>query len=410
MQAEIITIGDELLIGQITDTNSKWIAQELNKIGVSVHEITSIQDSKEHIIKTLDKVDKTVKLIIITGGLGPTNDDLTKLTLTEYCNDKLIHYPEIETHIKFLFDKIKYRHTAADLEQASLPEKATIFKNKQGTASGMWFEHNQKIIISLPGVPNEMKDLMKNSVLPKLQNDFKLPFIEHKTIRIYGVGESNLAHKLEQFEAQLPKNITLAYLPSYGITRLRLSGKNTNKKELESLFKQQFNLLKNKLKGLKIGYEKLEIHKIIQQKCIATKKTLAVAESCTGGNISKIITSNPGSSAYYLGGIISYHKDIKEQILHISNKTITNHSVVSEQVAKEMAKNVRTLLKSDYGIATTGNAGPTTDKTDETVGVVFIAIASDKKTIVKKFNFGQSREKVIQKASIKAFEMFLDFI
>lgn len=410
MQAEIITIGDEILIGQITDTNSKWIAEELNKIGISIHQITSIQDSKEHIIETLDKVDKTVKLIIITGGLGPTNDDLTKHTLTEYCHDKLVHYPEIETHIKQLFSKIKYRYTAADIEQATLPEKATIFKNHLGTASGMWFEYNNKIIVSLPGVPNEMKGLMTNAILPKLQSNFNLSYIKHKTINIYNIGESNLSAKLTSFEKQLPKNLTLAYLPSYGNTKLRLSGNNTDKEKLETIFTYQFNKLISELNGLNIKNSVNKIEEIVHKTLREKKITLGLAESCTGGNIAKMLTAMPGASTYLKGGIVAYNKTIKENILKVPNKIIQEFSVVSEQVALEMAKNTLKILHCDYAIATTGNAGPTTDETDETVGVVFIAVANNKKTVVKKYNFGQPREKVIQKTSIKSLELLLKFI
>lgn len=239
MQAEIITIGDEILIGQIVDTNSKWIAEQLNGIGVSVHQITSIQDNKQHIINAIDNAKINSNIIIITGGLGPTKDDITKHTLTEYFNDTLILNTDIETHIKQLFAKIKYQYTDLDLQQSMLPSKAKIFKNKLGTASGMWFFEKQKgknqepiIIISLPGIPNEMKGLMKHKILPKFQEKFNLPFILQQTLITYGMGESNIAKRLESFENKLPQHIKLAYLPSYGKTRLRLSTKGYDKATL----------------------------------------------------------------------------------------------------------------------------------------------------------------------------------
>jgi nicotinamide-nucleotide amidase len=406
MQAEIITIGDEILIGQILDSNSKWIAEELNKIGVSVYQITSIQDDKEHILNAIRQAEEQVDVIIITGGLGPTKDDITKHTLAEYFNDKLILHTDIQEHIKMLFAKIKYEYTELDLLQAMLPEKATILKNYFGTASGMWFNENNKVIISLPGVPNEMKGLMKHGVLPKLQNEFDLPFIIHKTIYTFGMGESKIAKRLENFEENLSKQIKLAYLPSYGKTRLRLSVKGKNKEQLKNLMQESYEELSKLVEDISIGEENGEpIEKIIGQLLNKNNKTLALAESCTGGNIAKMITSVTGSSQYFIGSIVSYNARIKTEILKVKQETINKHSVVSKQVAKEMVENIKNIYKTDFAIATTGNAGPTTDKTDKTVGDVFISIATPKETIVKFYNFGQPREKVIEKASVKALEL-----
>lgn len=417
MQAEIITIGDEILIGQIVDTNSKWIAEQLNGIGVSVHQITSIQDNKQHIINAIDNAKINSNIIIITGGLGPTKDDITKHTLTEYFNDTLILNTDIETHIKQLFAKIKYQYTDLDLQQSMLPSKAKIFKNKLGTASGMWFFEKQKgknqepiIIISLPGIPNEMKGLMKHKILPKFQEKFNLPFILQQTLITYGMGESNIAKRLESFENKLPQHIKLAYLPSYGKTRLRLSTKGYDKATLESEFNTAIYSLKQLVKDILIGLENKNIEVEIGKLLTKKGKTLSIAESCTGGNIAKLITTIPGSSAYFIGSIVSYNVRIKTEFLQVSGKTIQKHSVVSLAVAKEMAENIKRIYKTDFAIATTGNAGPTTDKTDKTVGVVFIAIATPTKTIVKEFNFGQPRERVIEKASIKALEMLYTYL
>ena len=418
MQAEIITIGDEILIGQILDTNSKWIAEQLNQIGILVYQVTSIQDDKQHIIDALDRAKINSDIIIITGGLGPTKDDITKHTLTEYFKDELVLNKEIETHIKALFTKIKYQYTDLDLQQALLPTKAEILINHLGTASGMWFEketrvkkQEQRVVISLPGVPNEMKGIMKNYVIPKLQETFDLPFILHQTLITYGMGESQIAKRIENFENNLPQHIKLAYLPSYGKTRLRLSTSGKDKLILEKEFEKQISLLSELVKDILVGKEndnplEIEIGKILSK----NKQTLATAESCTGGNIAKMITAIPGSSAYFIGSVVSYNARIKTEFLQVSQKTIDKYSVVSKEVAKEMAENIKRIYKTDFAIATTGNAGPTTDKTDKTVGIVFIAIATPTNTIVKEFNFGQPRERVIERSSIKALEMLFKLI
>jgi len=408
MQAEIITIGDEILIGQILDSNSKHIAEELNKIGVSVYQITSIQDDKEHILMAIRQAEENADIIIITGGLGPTKDDITKHTLAQYFKDKLVMHNDIQEHIKMLFAKVNYQYTNMDLQQAMLPEKATILKNYLGTASGMWFNEHDKVVISLPGVPNEMKGLLKHGVLPKLQATYNLPFILHKTLITYGMGESKIARRLENFEDNLPAQIKLAYLPSYGKTRLRLSAKGTEKESLEKLMQNAVTELAGLVSDILLSEEDNElIEKIIGKKLIKNKQTLAIAESCTGGNIAKMITAIPGSSQYFIGGIVSYNARIKTDVLKVKQKTIDKYSVVSEQVAKEMAENIRSIYQTDFAIATTGNAGPTTDKTDKTVGDVYIAIATPNKTMVKFYNFGWPREKVIEKASIKALELLL---
>ena len=408
MQAEIITIGDEILIGQILDSNSKYIAEELTKIGISVVKITSIEDKKEAILNAIRHAEEIADIIIITGGLGPTNDDITKNVLTEYFDDKLVKYKEIENHIIDLFKKINYQYTNLDLEQAQLPERAKIFKNEYGTASGMWFKKNDKVVISLPGVPVEMKGLMQNNVLPELQKQFKLPFILHHTIETYGEGESNIAKRLVAFEKDLPKGISLAYLPSYGKTRLRLTIRGTNyektKKKLENQVKKLVKLIDDIAVLGNSNTIEQEILRVFKEKNL----TLATAESCTGGKIASKLSAVPGASGYYKGTIVSYSAEIKINVLKVSEKTIEKYSVVSAEVASEMAKNVLKLFKTDFAIATTGNAGPTTDKTDKSVGEVFIAIASANDLMVKEFNFGQPREKVIEKASVTALKMLLN--
>jgi len=406
MQAEIITIGDEILIGQIVDTNSKWIAEQLNEIGISVYQITSIQDDKAHILKAIAEAEENVNIIIITGGLGPTKDDITKHTLVSYFKDKLQMRDEIATHIKELFAKINYQYTDLDIQQALLPEKAIILKNYLGTASGMWFDKNGKVFISLPGVPNEMKGLIKGAVLPKLRKKFQLPFILHKTVQTIGMGESRVAQRIETWENELPNYIKLAYLPSYGKLRLRLTAKGRDKELLEKTIKEEIEKLQSFIGDIIVGLEEKEsIEYLIQKLLLKNKHTLSVAESCTGGNLSKMITSVAGASQIFNGSVVVYSAKAKKEILHVSSQVIEKFSVVSAEVASEMAVNCKKLFDTNYAIATTGNAGPTTDKTDKTVGVVFIAIATPNEVFVEEFYFGQPREKVIERTSVKSLEL-----
>jgi len=406
MQAEIITIGDEILIGQITDTNSKWIAEQLNNIGVSVYQITSIQDEREHIIKAIAEAEENADIIILTGGLGPTKDDITKHTLASYFNDELIFQEHIASHIKDLFAKINYAYTDMDLQQALLPSKATILKNHWGTASGMWFENNGKVIVSLPGVPNEMKGLMRDHVLTQLQESFHLPYIIHKTLLTYGMGESNVSRRIENWETNLPKMIKLAYLPSYGRLRLRLTAKGDHKEILEKSLSEEIGKLQKIIDDILVGFDETETIEESLNKLLTNKgQTLSIAESCTGGNIAKMITSVPGASKFFRGAMVTYSAKVKSEVLHVSKRTIEEFTVISEEVAKEMALNCKKIFKTDYAIATTGNAGPTTDKTDKTVGVVFIAIATPNEVSIEEFNFGKPREKVILRASVKSLEM-----
>ena len=406
MNAEIITIGDEILIGQIVDTNSAYISKELNNIGISVYQITSVQDDKQHILKALKEAEENVDIVIITGGLGPTKDDITKHTLCEYFNDKLTMHRDVQEHIKYLFAKIKYQHTDLDLQQAMLPSTSTILKNNLGTASGMWFYERDTVFVSMPGVPNEMKGLMKYDVLPKLQKMFDLPIIIHKNIITYGMGESKIAERLSTWENKLPAEVKLAYLPSYGKTRLRLTAKGKNREQLEEAIEKELKALTTLVSDIIVGFdEEASIEAMIGKLLLKNKKTVATAESCTGGAISKMITSVPGASAYFVGSIVSYNERIKTEVLNVSPDTIKKHSVVSEEVAIEMAMGIQQLYKVDYAIAVTGNAGPTKDKTDTSVGVVFIAIATPERVFVREFNFGQPREKVIQRTSVKALEL-----
>ncbi len=406
MQAEIITIGDEILIGQITDTNSKWIAEELNKIGVSVYQITSIQDDKQHILKAVKEAEENADIVILTGGLGPTKDDITKLTLAAYFDSDLEINEAIVAHIREIFSKANYPFTEVNRLQALLPTKCTALKNNYGTASGMWFETNGKIVVSLPGVPNEMKGLMAEEVLPKIQQKYELPFIIHKTVMTYGMGESMVAEKIESWEDALPPFIKLAYLPSYGRLRLRLSAKGFDESELENGLETEISKLYAIIGDIIVGMQESETIEVSVGKILTEKGlTLATAESCTGGAIAKRITSVAGASAYFVGAVVSYSESAKIQQLNVPKELINAHTVVSGEVAEAMAIRIQQSLKTDYAISTTGNAGPTTDKTDKTVGVVFIAIATPNGVFSEEFFFGKPRQKVIERTTNKALEL-----
>ena len=407
MQAEIITIGDEILIGQIIDTNSAFISKELNKIGVSVYQITSIQDDKQHVLKALKEAEQNADIILITGGLGPTKDDITKHTICEYFNDTLIQNDAVLEQIEQLFSK--YLATPiSDLnrKQALVPSKAQVLKNRFGTAPGMWIENNNKIFISLPGVPYEMRALMKHEVLDRLQDKFHFPFILHRTILTYGLGESAIANRLDAWEDNLPNDIKLAYLPNLGRVRLRLSAKGFDKKRIEAEINRLEQELLTYVDDIFVGFEEDDsLELLIGALLTKNKQTLSTAESCTGGNIAKMITSVPGASQYFVGSVVSYNERIKMEVLGVLPTTIKQYSVVSAEVSKEMALGLKKLYKTDYAIAVTGNAGPTKDKTDTNVGVVFITLITPHNVCTKEFNFGQPREKVIQKASVKSLEM-----
>lgn len=406
MLAEIITIGDEILIGQIVDTNSQWLGQRLNEIGVSVYQITSIQDDKEHIIKAVHEAEQNADIVIMTGGLGPTKDDITKLTLAEYFDDELTYHEEVENHIKHLFGRIKYKFTDMDLQQAMLPANATILKNHLGTASGMWFERNKKVFISLPGVPNEMKGLISGEVLPKLREKFHLPFIMHKTLHTYGLGESRVSERLTDFENDLPDFIKLAYLPSYGRVRLRLTTRGLEEAPLKLKLDEKVEQLKLLVKDIYVGEEEnTSIERTLNELLSNSRQTLSLAESCSGGNISKMITSIPGASNFLKGALVAYSAEVKTNLLGVEEELINKHSVVSKEVAIEMALRCQKLFATDYAVSTTGNAGPSTDETDKMVGVVFIGIASPSGVYAEEFFFGKPRDKVIERASVKALEL-----
>ncbi|WP_299675507.1 competence/damage-inducible protein A [uncultured Tenacibaculum sp.] len=409
MKAEIITIGDEILIGQIVDTNSQWIGKELNKIGVSVYQISSIQDEKEHILNALKEAQDRVDIVIITGGLGPTKDDITKKTIAEYFNDhEIVEYPEVIENIKRLFKKVNHPFNEVQKYQAHLPSKATLLPNRYGTAPGMWFYESETVFVSLPGVPYEMKGLMTHEVLPRIQEKFELPHILHKTIQTYGQGESVIAEKIEDFENNLPNHIKLAYLPSFGKVRLRLSAKGNDIDFVTKTLNEEVKKLSVLISDIVVGLDEgLTIEKLVGNSLKEKNKTIGTAESMTGGKIASSLISVPGSSAYFKGSFVVYSSELKQRLLDVPKSMIDEFSVVSKEVAEAMAKSALEKLDTDYAISITGNAGPTTDHNDKDVGVVYIGIASKQQVEVHEFNFGQPREKVINKTVNKALELLL---
>ncbi len=407
MKAAIVTIGDEILIGQIVDTNSGFIAKSLDKIGIETYEMLSISDNKQHILDTFSLLQNKVEVVIITGGLGPTKDDITKHTLCDYFEDTLVRNTAVENHVIDLIERALGREASQiNKDQALVPSQCTVLHNQVGTAPGMWIKKENTVFVSLPGVPYEMKYLIENQVIPKLVQEYQRPYIIHKTILTYGQGESHVAERIEDWENQLPECIKLAYLPSPGRVRLRLTARGTNKQKLEDTIAENVKSLDAIIHDIIVGFEEEDTIEVVLGRILKNKKlTVATAESCTGGKIAQLLTSVSGASAYFKGSVVSYATDTKINVLGISKDVIAQHSVVSKEVASAMALSVQKMMQADYAIATTGNAGPTKGDADAEVGTVCIALATPNGVIVEEFNFGQPREKVIDRAVIKSLEM-----
>lgn len=407
LKAAIVTIGDEILIGQIVDTNSGFIAKALDKIGVQTHEMLSISDDKQHILSTFSKLQNKVDLVLITGGLGPTKDDITKKTFCEYFDDTLVENNEVLAHVTHLIENFFKRPiNQMNRDQALVPSKCQVLFNKVGTAPGMWMQKENTIYVSLPGVPYEMKYLVEEVIVPKLVTEYKRPYILHKTILTYGQGESLVAERIEAWENNLPSFIKLAYLPAPGRVRLRLTARGENAQILEDEIARQVQVLSQIIGDIIVGYDENETLEVVVGKLLnKANKTLALAESCTGGKISELVTSVAGSSSYFKGSVVSYATETKIKILGVLPEMIETHSVVSPAVAEQMALGAQKLFQTDYAIATTGNAGPTVGETNEKVGTVYIAIATPNGCISEKFELGEPREKVINRASNKGLEM-----
>ena len=407
MKAAIVTIGDEILIGQIVDTNSSYIAKALDKIGIATYEMLSISDDKQHILDTFNSLQNKVNVVIVTGGLGPTKDDITKKTFCDYFEDTLVENEAVLLHVKSIIEGIYKRPiTQINREQALVPTIAKVLFNQVGTAPGMWMEKEKTVFISLPGVPYEMKYLVDNEVIPNLVQKFERPYIVHQTIMTYGRGESMIAEQIEEWEDNLPDFIKLAYLPSPGKVRLRLTARGTNEELLKSEIKCQVEKLDLLIHDIIVGYNEDKPIEVVLGRLLTEKKvTISTAESCTGGKIAATLSSVSGASNYFKGSVVSYATQTKINVLGIANEVIAKYGVVSAEVATEMAKSAQKIMTSDFAIATTGNAGPTKGDESAELGTVFIAVATPNEVFVEEFNFGQPREKVIDRAVSKALEL-----
>ncbi len=405
MTAEIITIGDELLIGQVIDTNSAWIAEQMNLIGIQVHQITSISDSSKHILKTLADAETRADVILITGGLGPTKDDITKATLCEYFDTRLEFNETAFKNIEILFKLRGFPVTKLNRSQADIPASCNPLQNMNGTAPGMWFERKDKIFVSMPGVPFEMKPMVTNEVLPRLSKKLNGKFIVHKTILTQGVGESFLAKTIEDWEARLPENIKLAYLPQPGMVRLRVTAIGVDKAELQNRLDEEIATLIKIIPDLIFGYNEDSLELVVGQLLKAATKTISTAESCTGGYIAHLITSIAGSSEYFEGSVISYANEVKTDELGVKTETLAQFGAVSEDVVTQMATGVRKKLKTDYALATSGVAGPDGGSDEKPVGTTWIALATSEKVVAQKFLFGEHRGRNIRKAALAALNM-----
>jgi len=405
IKAEILAIGDELLYGQIIDTNSHWISQELDKIGVRVVRRTTVGDNKASMMAAFADAEKRADIVLMTGGLGPTNDDLTKPLLAEYFNCDIELVPEALEAVRTFFEKRGRELTDLNRLQAHLPTKCSYISNEIGTAPGMWFEENETVWMSMPGVPHEMKKLMTDFVLPKIKEIFPLPIIYHKVIKTVGIGESWLADLIRDWEKNLPQNIKLAYLPSLGQVKLRLTAFGDDYDELQAAVETQIDLVKPYIEKYIFGYNKETLEESIGRLLKQADKKVALAESCSGGYISHLITSIPGSSKYFQGALIPYHNEFKNRILDIDQDTLKNYGAVSEQTIIQMSENVRKMFGADFGLASSGIAGPEGGWAEKPVGTVWIACAMEGNTITKKLQLTQDRMLNIQLTAVAVLNM-----
>jgi nicotinamide-nucleotide amidase len=405
MFAEIITIGDEILIGQVIDTNSAWMAEALNGIGISVIQITSVSDGEQAIVQALDQAGARADIILITGGLGPTRDDITKNVLAGYFGSRLVRNDEVLEMVKEFITSRGVEMNELNLGQAMVPDNCTVIPNRWGTAPGMWFRKNGKDFIFMPGVPYEMKGIMTGFILPELRKRHDLPVIIHRTVVTQGIPESHLAILLEKYEDTLSGEFRLAYLPSPGMVRLRLSITGKDREKTENLMNSELERLLKIVSDHLVATTDEKLEKIIGELLYKKGSTLSMAESCTGGMIAHLITSIPGSSRYFTGSVVAYSNKIKEEILGVNKEIIESFGAVSEQVVREMAAGAMKLFGTDYSVATSGIAGPDGGTMEKPVGLVWIAVASRDRIIAEKFNFGNQRDTNIQKASLTALNM-----
>ena len=409
--ASIITIGDELLIGQVIDTNSAFIAQELNKIGILIKHRIAVGDVWDDIWNALDEESKHADIILITGGLGPTADDITKPLLCKYFDGKMVmHQPTLD-FVTHLFENVLQRPMIdRNRKQAEVPDVCTVLNNEKGTAPGMLFKKDGKIFVAMPGVPHEMKWITTNHVIPIITQKFKTGFIEHRTLLTAGIGESFLAEKIKDVEAQIPSHIKLAYLPNFGMVRLRLTGFDEDKEKLIADVDHHFQLLKNEVNDFLVIDEDLPLEAVVGKLLKEKGKTIATAESCTGGYIAQLSTSRPGSSAFFAGSVVSYSNQIKEKILHVNASTLRNFGAVSEQTVTEMATNILNMMETDFSIAVSGIMGPDGGSAEKPVGLVWIAVASKNKLITKQFNLRYDRNRNIHTTATNALNLIRQLI
>ncbi|MFI5137464.1 MAG: competence/damage-inducible protein A [Sphingobacteriales bacterium] len=405
MLAEIITIGDEILIGQIVDTNSAWMAAALNDIGIRIKQISSVSDDRQHILTALAEAAKRADIILVTGGLGPTKDDITKNTLAEYFKVGLVENQEALDNVINIFSRYNRPMLEVNRLQAQVPENCEVILNKNGTAPGMWFNVKGKIYVSMPGVPHEMMYMMEDEVIPKLKSSLKLPFIIHKTILTVGEGESFLADRIADIEDSLPSYIKLAYLPKLGQVRLRLSGYGEDEPFLKNKVDEYAAKIVERVANVVAAEEDIPIEKAILNFMTEKELTLSLAESCTGGYISHLFTQHAGSSKVFLGGAVSYSNQFKESVLGVKKDTLERYGAVSKETVTEMAEGALHNFKSDYAVAVTGIAGPDGGTPDKPVGTVWIAVANTNKTLVKKLTFGNKRKQNIERSAISALNM-----
>lgn len=412
IKASIITIGDELLIGQVIDTNSAWIAQQLNAIGIWVSRRVAVGDVREEILKTLEEESASSNVILITGGLGPTKDDITKNVLCDFFGGKMILNEEVLEHVTYLFEKVFKRPMPlleSNRKQAEVPDVCTVLKNDVGTAPGMLFEKNGKTFISMPGVPQEMKFIVQKHVLNLLKQKFDLPFIDHRTLLTVGIGESFLAERIKNFEENLPSTIKLAYLPNHGMVRLRLTAQG-EKTEVEKLLNDQFNTLKELVKDVTAIDEDITFEVLLGRLLKQQNKTVATAESCTGGYIAHLITSVAGSSEYFKGSIVSYDNSIKKNVLHVDEVTLNTVGAVSEETVEQMIEGILNVMQTDYAVAVSGIMGPGGGSEEKPVGTVWIAVGNKDKIETKKMHFRFDRNRNIELTAINALHLLCTFV
>jgi len=414
VNAAIITIGDELLIGQTIDTNSAFIAKELNKIGIWVKRRVAVGDNEKDITDALDEESKNADIILLTGGLGPTADDITKPLLCRYFGGKMVRNQQVLQHIHYLFEKVYQRKgpmLERNLRQADVPDTCTVLMNERGTAPGMWFEKSGKVYVSLPGVPHEMKGLVQKEVVPALLKHFKsLPVIVHQTLLTFGVGESILAESIKDWEEALPSNLKLAYLPHYGMVRLRLTATGSDKSLLEEAIEKQTKQLKGLVKEWLIVDEDLTMQQAVAKLLKERKQTVGTAESCTGGYIAHLLTIDAGASSNFKGTIVSYDNQVKKDLLMVSPKSIESAGAVSEEVVIQMVKGALQNLKTDYAIATSGIMGPDGGSEKKPVGMVWVAVGNAQKIVSKEFHFRFERVRNIEQTAVAALAMLFRFI